>query len=397
MIKKINDLPVKGKRVLVRVDFNVPLTQVGKVRDDTRIRAALPTIKYIADSGGRVILMSHLGRPKGNRTAEFSLRPCADRLSDLLGKSVGFVDDCIGEKPKQAIAQMKDGDVVLLENLRFHPEEEKPTEEFVQQLADLGDLYVNDAFGTAHRAHASTTLIARHFPDKCAAGMLLMQEIDALGKHLLDPTPPFVAIIGGAKVSSKLGILSALLNKVDSLLIGGAMAFTFMLAVGMRVGNSLVEEEMVDDAREILQQAKSAGKRILFPCDFVIASEVKEGANYATIEIESGIPGEMIGVDIGPKTLAEWQPVISRAKTIFWNGPMGVFEIPAFASGTRGVAEMVAGCRSAFSVIGGGDSIAAVEQTGVQSAISHISTGGGASLEFIEHGTLPGIQALEEK
>ena len=397
MVLQVKDLSLGAARALVRVDFNVPLTKEGEIRDDSRIYAALPTIKTLVAAGAKVILVSHLGRPKGE-DLDFSLRPCARRLEKLLGKPVQFIEDCIGEEVEKAVFHMKEGEVLLLENLRFYEAEEHPEKDpsFAKALADLGDFYINDAFGTAHRVHSSTAVITQYFPQQAAAGLLLMKEIEALGSSLLNPKRPFVAIIGGAKISTKLGVLHSLLEKADSLIIGGAMAYTFMRAVNLSTGDSPVEEKMIPQAQEVLFQAKQMGKKILFPVDIVVASEYSEKAESKTIEMEQGIPAGFQGMDIGPKTLLEWTPIISQARTIFWNGPMGVFEFAPFASGTRALAELIAGCSQAFTVVGGGDSIAALEQTGVQSAISHISTGGGASLEFIEQGTLPGLQALGE-
>jgi phosphoglycerate kinase len=397
MVMQLKDLSLKGKRVLIRVDFNVPMTKEGAISDDSRIRAALPTIQEVIKAGGRVILMSHLGRPKGV-TSGCSLKPCAERLSELLGKPVQFVSDCIGETAEKAVAQMKDGDVVLLENLRFYEAEEHPDKdpEFAKKLAKLGDVYINDAFGTAHRAHSSTAVIAKYFPKASAAGFLMMKEVQALGASLLDPKRPFVAIIGGAKISTKLGVLKSLVHKADFLLIGGAMTFTFMKAVGLHVGDSPVEDDMVDEAIGVMQEAKELGKKTYFPLDLIVAQAFKDDAPSKVVDIQNGIPVGFQGMDIGPKTIQLWKPVLESAKTIFWNGPLGVFEFPNFAKGTQAIAQIVASCKQAFTVVGGGDSIAALEQAGLQSAVSHVSTGGGASLEFIEQGTLPGLEALEE-
>jgi phosphoglycerate kinase len=393
---QLKDLLLKGKRVLIRVDFNVPMTKEGGISDDTRIRAALPTIQEVIKAGGKAILMSHLGRPKGV-TPTCTLQPCATRLSELLGKPVRFVNDCVGDVAEKAVSEMKDGEVILLENLRFYEGEEHPEKnpEFVKKLAKLGDVYINDAFGTAHRAHASTALIADYFPKKAAAGFLMMKEVEALGSSLLNPKRPFVAIIGGAKISTKIGVLKSLVHKADFLLIGGAMTFTFMRAVGLDVGDSPVEEDMVDEALDVMKEAKDLGKKTYFPIDLVVASEFKDGAQSKIIAIQEGIPDGFQGMDIGPKTLELWKPVLESSKTIFWNGPVGVFEFPTFAKGTMALARIVAGCKGAFTVVGGGDSIAALEQSGLQSSVSHVSTGGGASLEFIEQGTLPGLEALE--
>ncbi len=396
MVLKLKDLDLHSAHVLVRVDFNVPMTSEGEIRDDNRIYAAVPTIQSLIESGAKVILMSHLGRPKG-ADLDFTLRPCARRLEKIIGKPVEFVDDCIGEEVEKEIFHMKEGEILLLENLRFYEAEEHPEKDpsFAKALSDLADFYINDAFGTAHRVHSSTAVIAQYFPGQAAAGLLLCKEVEALGSSLLNPKRPFVAIVGGAKVSTKLGVFRALLEKADALIIGGAMAYTFMRAVNLRTGDSPVEEGMVEEAQKILSRAKEMGKKIFFPVDIVVSSEFSETGDTKTIETEQGIPDGFQGMDIGPKTLEEWGPTISHAKTIFWNGPVGVFEFTPFAAGTRALAELVAGCSKAFTVVGGGDSIAALEQTGLQSAISHVSTGGGASLEFIEHGTLPGLRALE--
>lgn len=396
MVPQIKDIVLKGKRVLIRVDFNVPMKE-GQITDDSRIRAAVPTILAVINQGGKAIIISHLGRPKGV-TPAYTLKPCADRLSQLLSKPVAFAPDCIGEKAAQAVASMHNGDVLILENVRFYDAEEHPEKDpsFVKQLAELGDAYINDAFGTAHRAHASTALLAGYFPGKCAAGMLMMKEVEALGLALTNPKRPFVAIIGGAKISTKLGVLKTLLQKADSLLIGGAMAYTFMRAMGLSTGASPVEETMLDEAKRVMAEAKELGKQLLLPVDIVVATEFRDGAAFQIIELEKGIPEGYQGMDIGAKTIEAWKPVLQQARTIFWNGPVGVFEFSSFAVGTRGLAHIVASCSRAFSIVGGGDSIAAIEQAGLTNAISHVSTGGGASLEFIEQGTLPGIEALEK-
>ena len=398
MVPQLKDLSLKGKRALIRVDFNVPMTKEGTISDDSRIRAALPTIKFVTDAGGKAILMSHLGRPKGI-TPSCTLKPCAIRLSELIGKPVRFVPDCVGEVAEKAVSEMKEGDVLLLENLRFYDAEEHPEKDpsFAQRLAALGDVYINDAFGTAHRAHSSTAVIAQYFPKKCAAGLLMMKEVDALGSALLNPKRPFVALVGGAKISTKIGVLTALLQKADTLIIGGAMSFTFMKAMGLSTGKSPVEENMLDKAKETMQQAKAQGKQLVLPVDLVVASAFENTAPSKTIALQDGIPQGFEGMDIGPQTVVAWKPILEGAKTIFWNGPVGVFEMPSFAKGTQAIARIVAGCTQAFTVVGGGDSVAALEQAGLQSAISHVSTGGGASLEFIEQGTLPGLEALSSK
>jgi phosphoglycerate kinase len=397
MVLQIKDLPLKGKRALLRVDFNVPLNKDGTISDDTRIRATIPTIQEVIKLGGKVILMSHLGRPKGV-TPSCTLKPCAQRLGELLKKPVQFVSDCIGPQVEKAIAQMKEGDILLLENLRFYDAEEHPEKdpEFAKKLASLGDVYINDAFGTAHRAHASTAVIAQYFPGKAAAGLLLLKEIHALGSSLLNPKRPFVAVIGGAKISTKIGVLRSLLEKADSLLIGGAMAYTFMKAKQIPTGDSPVENDMLEEALLIMDDAQKSGKTLLLPVDIVVASEFRDGSPSKIVSARDGIPDGYQGMDIGAKTIEQWTPVLAQAKTIFWNGPVGVFEFPSFATGTRALAQAIASCKSAFSIVGGGDSIAALEQAGLQSSVSHVSTGGGASLEFIEQGTLPGIEALEK-
>jgi len=386
--KTLKDLDVKGKRVLMRVDFNVPLKS-GAVSDDTRIRAALPSIKYVLDRGGSLVLMSHLGRPDGKVIDAMRMKPVADHLARLLGKPVKTVSDCIGPEAEDAAKALKPGEVLLLENLRFHPEEEKGDDAFAKNLARLGDLYVNDAFGTAHRAHASVAGVAKYLP--AAAGFLMEKEVKYLGDMLAKPARPFVAILGGAKVSDKVMVIENLLKKVDSLLIGGAMTYTFMKAQGLKVGDSLVEAQRVDVAKQLL--AKAAGKLVL-PVDHVIAKEVKAGAEKKTVGNE--IPDGWKGVDIGPKTVTSYADKVKGAKTIVWNGPMGVFEVDDFAAGTKAIAEAVAGS-GAVSIIGGGDSAAAVEKFGLAAKMTHVSTGGGASLEFLEGRVLPGVAAIPDK
>jgi len=387
----VEDLDLAGKRVLIRVDFNVPLDKEGKITDDTRIVASLKTIKYCMDKGAKVILMSHLGRPDGKVVESMRLTPVAKRLSELLGKKVIKTDDCIGPEVEKVISGMKPGDVVLLENLRFHREEEENDEGFSRSLAKLGDLYVNDAFGTAHRAHSSTAGIAKFLP--AAAGFLLKKEMEILGKIIEKPEKPFVAILGGAKISTKIGIIKNLLPRVSFLLIGGAMAYTFLKAIGETVGNSKVEEDKLGLARDLI--LGDSESKIHLPIDHVIAREIVEGAHTEETS-ERAIPNGWIGVDIGPKTLSEYRQIISRAKTIFWNGPMGIFEIDSFAKGTIGIARAMAES-SAVTVIGGGDSVSAVAKAQVAQKITHISTGGGASLELLEGITLPGIAALTDK
>jgi len=386
----IQDLDLKGKRVFVRVDFNVPI-KGSKVTDDLRIREALPTIRYGMDHGAILILASHLGRPKGKSKPEFSLAPVAERLSELLGKKVLFAADCIGPEVEKAVSSAKPGDVILLENLRFHPEEEANDPGFAKQLAMLAPIYVNDAFGSAHRAHASTEGIT-HFVQQAAAGFLMGKELRYLGGALESPQRPFIAILGGAKISDKIEVIENLLGKVDRLLIGGAMTFTFLKSQGKDIGKSLCEEDKLDLARELLARAQS---RISLPSDAVAARSIDDEAS-AHVVPSGAIPGGEMGLDIGPKTTAEYSGFIRPAKTIVWNGPMGVFEKDAFASGTMSIAKAVADS-GAVSIIGGGDSAAAVAKAGVAERITHISTGGGASLEFLAGQTLPGVAALNDK
>jgi len=394
----LKDLLVKGKKVLMRVDFNVPLDKNGKITDDTRIRASLPSIQYILERGGSIILMSHLGRPKNKKTPDFSLAPCAQQLSQLLGKPVIMAKDCVGEEVRELVKDLQPGQILLLENLRFHEGEENPDKDpqFAKELASLGDLYVNDAFGTAHREHASTAVIAKYFPDKAAAGLLIEKELDFLGKALLDPKRPFYALIGGAKVSSKIGILKSLLEKADALLIGGGMAYTFFKAQGIPIGQSIHEDDFLNEAREILAAAKTINVKIILPIDQVIADKVDADASKRIIDSATGIPDGMQGVDIGPKTIELFTNELKQASTLLWNGPLGVFEIPAFATGTQAIAKVIAGLK-ATTIVGGGDSIAALQAAGLADKVSHVSTGGGATLEFIEYGTLPGIEALSNR
>ena len=392
MAQSIKDLDLAGKRAFVRVDFNVPIKN-GAITDDTRIRASLPTIKYALDHGAIVILASHLGRPKGKPNPEYSLKPVAARLAELLGRQVEFADDCVGEPARAAIERAARGSkVVLLENLRFHPEEEKNDSGFAKELASLADVYVNDAFGSAHRAHASTEGIVHHVK-QAAAGLLMAAEVQYLGKILEHPDRPFVAVLGGAKVSDKLEVIQNLVPRVDALLIGGAMAYTFFKARGLPVGKSLVEGDLLDAAREVEQQARSRNLRFELPSDHVVAPRLEAGAPAETLDVGDPAIGDRMGLDIGPKTIARYRDVIAGAKTVTWNGPMGVFEIDAFADGTIAVAKAVADVKGT-TVIGGGDSIAAVAKAGVTDRITHISTGGGASLEFLGGRKLPGVVAL---
>lgn len=389
-IRRVDQIELKGKRVFVRVDFNVPINEKKEITDDTRIVSSLPTVTYICEAGGKAILASHLGRPKGKKDLRYSLSPVAERLSGLLGREVLLAPDCVGEEVKGQIERMREGDVLLLENLRFHPEEEKNEESFSKALASLCDVYINDAFGAAHRAHASTEGMTRYVPS-LGAGFLMMKEMEGLERALVHPEKPYVAILGGAKVSDKIGVIQNLLGRVDTLLIGGGMAYTFLKARGFEVGKSLVEADQIGLSLKLLEEA--IGKiRLLLPADHVAAERMDVQARREIVNNEN-IPGDWVCLDIGPETIRSFSNEIKMAKTLFWNGPMGVFEMEPFSKGTFAIARAVADS-PAFSIVGGGDSVAAVNQAGVASQISHISTGGGASLEFIEGKKLPGIEAL---
>jgi phosphoglycerate kinase len=390
--KSLRDIDVKGKRVFCRVDFNVPMAN-GEVTDETRIRAALPTIQYLVENGAKVILASHLGRPKGQVNEEMRLTAVAKRLSDRLGKNVIKTDEAYGPKVQEEINKMNDGDVLLLENVRFYPGEEKNDEALAKEFAALADVYVNDAFGAAHRAHATTAGIAKHIP--AVAGFLMEKEISVLGKALSNPERPFTAIIGGAKVRDKIGVIENLIEKVDNLIIGGGLAYTFLKAKGYEIGKSLLEEDKVDLANEFMQKAEAKGVKFYMPIDAIIADKFGEDANTQVVDIDK-IPSDWEALDIGPKTTALYADVIKNSKLVIWNGPMGVFEIDKFAGGTKGVAQALADS-DAYSIIGGGDSAAAAEKFGLADKMSHISTGGGASLEFMEGKELPGVALLNDK
>jgi len=392
--RTIRDLNLKGRRVFIRVDFNVPL-KGGVIGDDTRIRESLPTIKYALEAGaGCVILASHLGRPKGKPNPEMSLRPVAARTGELLGRAVAFADDCVGPAAEGAVRNAPTGGVVLLENLRFHAEEEKNDPQFAKGLAALCDVYVNDAFGAAHRAHASVEAIVRLVPE-AAAGLLMEKELRYLGAAIGNPERPFVAVIGGAKVSDKIEVIENLIPLVDRLLIGGAMAYTFFKAMGKPVGKSLVEDDKLDLARDVIARAKDGGLQLLLPVDHVVAAKLEAGVPVETLGVDDPAVGERMGLDIGPRTIEAYSAALSDAKTVVWNGPMGVFEIDAFAKGTIGVAQAVARVNGT-TIVGGGDSIAAIKKSGVSDRITHISTGGGASLEFLGGQTLPGVAVLPD-
>lgn len=391
--RTIQDIDVNNKRVLVRVDFNVPLNEQNQITDDRRITEALPTINYLLQHSAKVILMSHMGRPKGKFNEKYSLKPVADRLSELVNAKVTLAKDVIGDQVKAAVYAMQPGEILVLENVRFYEQEEKNDPDFAKSLAELGELYVNDAFGTAHRAHASTAGVADYLPS--AIGFLIKKEIDVMGKALVNPDRPFVAILGGAKVSDKIGVIENLLDKVDTLLIGGGMAFTFYKAKGYEIGKSILEADKVELAAEIMKKAEAKKVNLMLPVDIVIAPEFNKDAPYKTVDADK-MPADQMGLDIGEKSREQYAKVIEAAKTVVWNGPMGVFEMPNFAKGTFALAEAMSKCKGA-TIVGGGDSAAAVEQLGFADKITHISTGGGASLEFLEGKVLPGIDIINNK
>lgn len=391
--KSVRDIDLKGKVVFCRVDFNVPMKD-GNITDETRIVAALPTIKYLTEQGAKVLLASHLGRPKGQVVEELRLDPVAQRLSDLLGKEVVKTDEAYGEEVEKALSGLGEGGVILLENVRFYPGEEKNDPELAKNFAALADVYVNDAFGAAHRAHASTEGIAKHLP--AVSGLLMEKELEVLGKALSNPDRPFTAIIGGAKVKDKIDVIDNLLDKVDNLIIGGGLGYTFIKALGHDVGKSLLEEDKIETAKAFMEKAKKNGVNLLIAEDVLVADDFSNDANTKIVDIDS-IPSDWEGLDIGTKTIEKYVKVIKESKLVIWNGPMGVFEIDAFANGTRSVANALAEATDTYSVIGGGDSAAAVEKFGLADKMSHISTGGGASLEFMEGKDLPGVIALNDK
>ena len=389
----VKDLDLKGKRVLMRVDFNVSLDEEGRIRDDTRIRAALPTIKYILEQGASLILLSHLGRPGGKVVEKLRLDPVARQLEELMQRPVLKMNECAGDRVKQTTRGMKAGDIVLLENTRFHKEESRNNPKFARELADLADLFVNDAFGTAHRAHASTVGVTRFLP--AAAGLLMKRELEMLGELLANPRIPFVAILGGAKISDKIGIVHNFLKGCQDILVGGGMAYTFLKAAGAQVGRSLVEEEKIGEAREILKEASREGCRIRLPLDHLVAREAKDGVGVRVVD-GGGIPPDYLGLDIGPRTVELFSGIIREARTIFWNGPLGMFELASFSHGTRAIAELLAESEATV-IVGGGETVSAVRKLGIEGKMSHVSTGGGASLTFLEGAELPGVAALMDE
>ncbi len=391
--KSIQDIDVKGKKVLLRTDFNVPIDENGNITDDRRIREALPTISYLREHGAKVIIMSHFGRPKGKFNSKYSLKPAAERLSQKLGTEVKIAGDIIGNEVEAMVRELKESSVMMLENVRFYEEEEKNDREFSKKLASLGDIYVNDAFGTAHRAHASTAGIAEFLPS--AVGFLIKKEIDIMGKALTSPERPFVAVLGGAKVSDKISVIENLLDKVDTILIGGGMAFTFFRAKGYETGSSIMEADKIELAGELLKKAEAKGIKMLIPVDTVVTAEFSNDSPFRTVPANM-IPKDQMGMDIGENTRRIFAEIIKGAGTVVWNGPMGVFEMPNFAKGTFEIAKAMSEC-GGITIVGGGDSAAAVEQMGFASKMTHISTGGGASLEFLEGKLLPGVEAIDDK
>jgi phosphoglycerate kinase len=392
----IENIELKGKNVLVRVDFNVPLDENQNITDDRRIQAAIPSIKKIVEEGGKAILMSHLGRPKGERKPEFSLAPVAKRLGELLSMEVKFIDDCIGEKVNSVVAGLKEGEVLLLENVRFYAEETNNDLEFAKKLASVGDVYINDAFGSAHRAHASTEGVTKYI-DVCASGYLMKKELDYLGKAIANPKRPFTAILGGAKISGKIDVIQNLLGKVDTLIIGGGMAYTFYKAKGLEIGSSLLEEDKIELAEELLGKFESSTTNVLLPTDVVIAKEF-DNDSVSSVVATDKMPADQMGLDIGPDTIATFEKEVLNSKTVVWNGPMGVFEMSNFAKGTNAIANALARVteNGATTVVGGGDSASAIKKAGLSDRVSHVSTGGGASLEFLEGKVLPGVEALND-
>ncbi len=399
MVKlSLQDFSVTQKKVLMRVDFNVPQDKKGMITDDTRIREALPSIRYILKQDGKLILMSHLGKPKGKFDPAFSLKPIAEHLSKLLNKPVIFADDCVGAKTKQAVDSLKAGEILLLENLRFHKAEEDPMSDpsFAKELSSFGEVFVMDAFANAHRRHSSIVCVPKYFPNKSAAGFLIEKEINFLGKALKNPKRPFFAVIGGAKVSGKLGIIKALLTKVDAVFIGGAMAYTFLKAQGFKIGKSLFEDHLIEEALLILEDAKAKNIKIFLPIDHVITKDLSGKEEVLTVDTEIGIPDGFYGVDIGPKTIQLFSEELKKAATLLWNGPLGIFEVSNFSKGTAAIGK-VFGSLKCMTIVGGGDSVAALQKLNLIDKISHVSTGGGASLEYLEFGSLPGIDVLSDK
>lgn len=394
----IQDLPLAGKRVLIRVDFNVPLNKDGSIADDSRIRESIPTIQHALKSGAGVVLMSHMGRPKSKQEVQYSLGICAKRLSQLISAPVMFVSDCIGKDVEKQVQELKSGQVLVLENLRYYPAEENPSSDlnFAKELAKFGDFYVNDAFAAAHRSHASISVIDQHFSGKAAMGFLMQKEVSFLESLLNHPQHPFHVLVGGAKVSTKIGVLKSILKKVDALYVGGGMAFTFLKAQGVEIGDSIVEETAIQEAAELLKTCTEQGIPLYLPIDLVIADGFRNDAIFKTIDVQSGIPEGWVGMDMGPKTVQNWGLGLKEAATVFWNGPFGVFEFSHFSRGTQEMAKMLASL-SATTIVGGGDSVAAINQLHLADKFTHVSTGGGASLEYLELGHLPGIDALSDK